>query len=231
MVSRIEFEQLLKSGRKPNIGLVEAIPLNVYPHRADFSPNLQELVAVLKNTAFISRKGYDLIPLTGKDVFPFSLRLYDAWQKEFLRSGYLQSLPRDFLPILDIAKNWKKNPESITYRLTHSTQVNTICYLHVLFNQLKDQGITAWISYGNIQPNSIRMHHMTNGLALLIHGLHREVWNCGYRLSSFMTTVSNRNTGSVRVLANNGFQIDPTRKITPSPIALGGQSYPVRLDL
>lgn len=230
-MSRLEVEQLFQHDAPPIIGAVESFSISSDPERAPFNSDLAWMCAGLKNTLFNSSEGLDLIPLSKADLengFPH--RLMDAWSNKQLRKGYLPQLPDKYLPITNILKAWIDEPIGVTYRVTHSSHVDTLGFIQAEFNSPRDNDLYIDINYGNVHPARLRKGLITNALGVLIKGLQDEIPRYGFNLRKIVTNVSNRNMGSIKILRRNGFKPDYTRPITNAPIVMGGYSIPVSIE-
>ena len=231
-MSHPEFDQYIMATKPPAHKSVEGVLVSCDPDRKNYGSDLEWLCAGLKNTLFVSSGGYDLIPLTLYDLQNgFLFRLMDAWQDKQLRQGYLPTLPKEYANIYDIVSGWIIRPTGIVHRLTHSSHVDTLCYLRSDFEVLNDSELQTELVYANVHPRFQRRGHTTVGLSMLIEGLKLEIPRYGFKLKRILTEVSDNNIGSIKVLGKNGFRRDHSRVVTNSPIAMGGNSIPVSLEL
>lgn len=230
-MSRYEYDQILNSAKPIEVGLVEGITVKSDPERTLFGTELEWFCAGLKNTLFNSSDGYNLIPLTEYDIangLPF--RLMDAWSNKNLRKGYLPILPTTYVPITEILMSWAKERTGVTYRIMHNNHVDTLGFIQSEFTSQSPGEMEADINYGNIHRKFLNKGVISTSLGTLITGLQSESSRYGFRLKRIATRVSDRNIGSMKVLARNGFHRDASRQVLPAPVVMGGKSIPVTLD-
>lgn len=191
------------------------------------SDPLEQIAADLKGGILYDESGFNLVPLNALDSIEAACVFRDVFGDGELRAGYLPTTPTEFSQVLPLIDKWKLDPHSIYYIFGNEVPRQYGGYLSLDFDFVRgsENEVQAWLTYG-ILHGKRREGMTTKALSLVIQAIDELNLNRGdYPIKKIVTTVSDGNIASVKILARNGFQIDNTQEVKPSPLVMGGISY------